>query len=198
MAHKLNLSGPAGMTIAQAIASDDMLELSVSKLKIGFLILSLVLFSGCGRKQAPAPWPATVRFEGLTQSEINSVRESLNKFSDSFGSEVFFFDERVSQFQISIGKLGNSEATSSKAGLATFDDSSCKVELNNLIFQSDYSSYLEPVVWHELGHCAGMEHNPKSGELMYHIASPQSLYTEEAIHRFWSAFSGLTGIFTVF
>lgn len=164
----------------------------MSKLKILLIVALLVV--GCGNKEKTAPWPAMVRFDGLSQSEIDLVKKSLTSFSHSFGSNVFFFEEQNSQFQITIGKLEESEESTSKAGLATYNGVFCKVELNQLVFESGFGSYLEPVVWHELGHCAGMEHDPKAGELMYYLASPKNLYSTDALSRFWNNFSGFTGL----
>ncbi len=155
----------------------------------------LLLVAACGKNpQERAPWPASITLNGLTQSEINSVSETLTGFTSTLGSAVFYFDNRPAQFQITITKFSSSTDSSSKAGLATYDESFCKVELNELVFNARFSSYLEPVLWHELGHCAGMEHNSSSGEIMYFLASPKDSYAEAAITRFMKAFTDFTSL----
>jgi len=158
-------------------------------------LLVIFLACACGKTNKDhAPWPATISFSALKDSERMALTDTLKGFSKSLGTDVFFFDERPSHFQIVISLLSAEDKNSSKAGLATYDGTFCKVELNESVFSESYRSYLEPVLWHELGHCAGMDHDPKLGELMYYLASPKNFYTVDAISRFMEVFRNLTSL----
>lgn len=158
-------------------------------------LLMVFLACACGKTNKDhAPWPATISFAALKESEQVAVTDTLKGFSKSLGTDVFFFDNTPSHFQIVISLLSTEDKNSSKAGLATYNGTFCKVELNESVFSASYSSYLEPVLWHELGHCAGMDHDPKLGELMYYLASPKSFYSVDAISRFMEMFKSLTSL----
>ncbi|MSP18073.1 MAG: hypothetical protein EXR74_00735 [Bdellovibrionales bacterium] len=165
--------------------------MTYSKVMVALSVLLLCI--GCGNnRQDQAPWPAKVTITGLNEAERSAVIDQLTVFSSTMGSEVFYFDDRPSQFQITITKVDPSPETSSRAGLATYDERSCTVELSRMLFTEGFSSYLEPVLWHELGHCSGMGHDSKDTELMYRLASPQESYGSDAIDRFMRGFASLT------
>ncbi|MFM8315565.1 MAG: hypothetical protein ACKOA8_14880 [Deltaproteobacteria bacterium] len=155
----------------------------------------LVLVTGCGQKGAPsAPWPASVKFDKLSETQKQSVSEMLMDFSKDIGTETFYFDNRSAQFQLTITLLGDQDQKSSKAGLATYNGSYCLLELSPLVFEESYQSYLQPVLWHELGHCAGMEHDKSVEEIMYYLARPKGFYSDSAISHFFNSFTSLTSL----
>jgi hypothetical protein len=197
MAHNLNYTVGVGDDFLQCRSETmQLLELRVVKLKSLTFLIVLFLSVGCGKKGLDQlPWPAQVKLIGLSAEQEKNVFSSLSGFTNNSGKEIFYFDDRPSQFQITIGKLKVSPETTSKAGLATYNRVSCKVELNEVVFSEDYKDYFDPVLWHELGHCSGMEHDPKEGEIMYHIASPKNFYKTDAITRFVNSFDGLIALF---
>lgn len=158
------------------------------KLKRYFVLVLLVLVSACGQKsEEKSPWPASVHFENLSDSEQSQAVESLKQMSNTLGVELFSFESRPGQFQLTITRMAPAGENTSKAGLATYNGTFCKVELNELVLQTSYSSYFEPVLWHEIGHCSGMEHVQNSGEIMFPYASPKSFYSESAISSFFDS-----------
>jgi hypothetical protein len=160
---------------------------SLVQLTIVFLTLS------CGKKEV-LPWPAQVQLVGLSQAETTIVMNSLKGFSDARPGTTFYYDSHPQQFQITISKLDPTSDNSSKAGLATYDNTFCKVQINDLIFTDSYSDYVDPVVWHELGHCSGMVHSPNEKDIMYYTARPKSYYTTNAIQNFFSSFANLINL----
>ena len=161
--------------------------------KVILALSVLLLCIGCGNnRQDQAPWPAKITIKGFSEAERSAVLEQLTGFSTTMGSEVFYFDDRPGQFQITITKVDPTPETSSRAGLATYDERSCDVELSTTLCTEGFSRYLEPVLWHELGHCSGMGHDSKDTELMYRLASPEGSYGSDAIDRFMLSFATLT------
>lgn len=73
----------------------------------------------------------------------------------------------------------------SRAGYATVEDDKCTIEISRVVFEADKVDYRKPVIWHELGHCAGLSHDPKEGEVMYRSSSELKNYTADALTRFY-------------
>lgn len=161
------------------------MKLSGTFKNLGWFLL--VLVTGCGQTMTNrAPWPATVHFKNLGSEESAAISTSLKKLSGKVGTDMFFFDDSKNQFQITITVMNSESSGNSKAGLATYDQEFCNVEINDLVFTESYKSYFEPVLWHEIGHCSGLSHDKNSGEIMYYLASPEDEYTEEAFKNFFS------------
>ena len=141
--------------------------------KVILALSVLLLCIGCGNnRQDQAPWPAKITIKGFSEAERSAVLEQLTGFSTTM--------------------VDPTPETSSRAGLATYDERSCDVELSTTLFTEGFSRYLEPVLWHELGHCSGMGHDSKDTELMYRLASPEGSYGSDAIDRFMLSFATLT------
>ncbi|MBM4304771.1 MAG: matrixin family metalloprotease [Deltaproteobacteria bacterium] len=165
------------------------------ELKHSFVLALLVLVSACGvAPEKKAPWPASVRLENLTDVEQSRITQSLKQISTTLGIELFNFDSRPSQFQLTITRMTPEGRNVSQAGVATYNGTFCKVELNELVLQSSYSSYFEPVLWHEIGHCSGMEHVENSKEIMYPFANPRSFYSETSISSFFQSLLNYTSL----
>lgn len=70
-------------------------------------------------------------------------------------------------------------------GLATvFGNHYCRIQISDRTFQFG-QDWLDSVLWHEIGHCLGMEHEETdASDLMYPYAKPFSMYTPNAINTF--------------
>ena len=160
---------------------------------VGFFLL--ITLAGCGLKGPDkSPWPASVHFAQLSETETESITASLKTLSKEVGTDLFYFDDRPNQFQITVTKMGATDISNSKAGLATYNETYCKVQLNEIVLDDSYSFYLKSVLWHEIGHCSGMSHNTNSGEIMYYIASPFESYTAEAFSNFFQSILSFTSL----
>lgn len=171
------------------------MELRLLKLFKIVAICLLLVNIGCGPSgQEKAPWPASVQFSGLNKNEIEAITSSLETLSTNVGTTLFSFEDQKEQFQITVTKMKPDNGNTSRAGFATYDGVFCTVELNEIVLGEAYNAYFEPVLWHEVGHCSGMTHNEKSGELMYYIASPKEFYRADAFSNFYSSLLKLTSI----
>ena len=81
-----------------------------------------------------------------------------------------------------------------RAGFAIIEEEHCTIEISNTILTGGNRSFLKPVLWHELGHCAGLPHDSKSGELMFSTTSVTPDYGADVIGRFISSFLLAAGL----
>ena len=161
-------------------------------LKLGIVLL---LCAACGKNgQTRSAWPAVVvQISDVSPEEREMVLSSITNLNEQLGSAVIDVGVDRGNYAIAIRKVTPSSETINRAGLATFDDRYCEVELNSAIF-GNRKVVFEPVLWHELGHCAGLPHDSKPGEVMYHSASPDGIYSSAALNRFFKAFASATKI----
>jgi hypothetical protein len=68
-------------------------------------------------------------------------------------------------------------------GIAQVGVSPCRIKLANRLFTFT-QDWINSVVWHEVGHCMGMEHTSNANDIMYPYANPLSWYTQEIIQDF--------------
>lgn len=69
------------------------------------------------------------------------------------------------------------------AGRATRYGSECLVEISRFVLEYG-DELLQPVLWHEIGHCAGLPHDSTANEVMSAITYPLGHYDQEKIDRF--------------
>lgn len=148
------------------------------------LLLCLLLLSGCAKQ---VTWPASVKFQNLSELETKTVTESLNDLSKSTNRQLFYFNDMPNSLKITVTKM-DYQHNSQYLGRATLTEETCLVELNEIVLEDSYSSYFVPTLYHELGHCAGMQHDPNKGEIMYYLGGPKDSYTQDAFNRFYSEF----------
>lgn len=74
------------------------------------------------------------------------------------------------------------------AGRATRYGNECLVEISRFVVEYT-DELLQPVLWHELGHCAGLSHDSKPYEIMSAITYTLNYYDDEKIARFISQIS---------
>lgn len=69
-------------------------------------------------------------------------------------------------------------------GLATIMwNQPCRIQISDRTFVWG-QEWMDSVLWHEIGHCLGLEHVDDSNDLMYKYANPFSWYTATAIDQF--------------
>lgn len=135
-------------------------------------ILCLFLLIGC----KPAQWPANITVDSQYSEAIQKELEEL----DGYFKPGLTNSLDKTHFKISVTVFGLEEPT---LGMAMPGDQSCGIILNEELF-TIYKDRLRTVVWHEIGHCAGLDHSSKSSDIMYYAAGPFDEYSKEAINRF--------------
>lgn len=69
-------------------------------------------------------------------------------------------------------------------GVAWIYEEPCRIQMAERSYFYG-QEWVNSVLWHEIGHCLGMEHHPNSGDIMYKYAKPLNKYSEENIQEFF-------------
>lgn len=160
------------------------------------MTLIVTLFSlGCAREAASRlPWPAqVVSIEGFSAAGTEQVLAAIKNMNQKMGKEAVSQSEGEG-FKIQIRMVTPNEGTKTRAGFATVYSDLCEVEISSALFESGSPDYLEPVVWHELGHCAGLSHDPSPGEVMYKTTAPNGSYSSDSLMKFFDAVKASAGL----
>ncbi|MBI3293801.1 MAG: matrixin family metalloprotease [Deltaproteobacteria bacterium] len=154
------------------------------------------LFVGCA-KMRTEPWPAAiVSISGFSSEEETSVRSALTDLNQSSGKIALLVEgeSAKSAFPISISKREPPPDAPNRAGLSTFDEIHCAIEISPKVFTVTYQSYLKSVIWHEVGHCGGLVHTTKLGALMYPTTEPFFDYSKGDLSDFLAALFSAAGL----
>ncbi len=116
---------------------------------------------------------------------IKSVTSFSSTSSIAQGAEVHFAYVESPVLPGKVRAMGT--ASTRIAGRATLDDSKCVIELASFLFESTTNNLLLPVLWHEIGHCGGLQHVDKAGELMSAVTLSYSKYSQEQIQSFFDS-----------
>ena len=153
------------------------------KIKIFNLIVFCVTIalSGCSGQQIKAP----VYLGEMDNFNINEKVEILNALEDlnkSLNSSIFTIKKnKNSKIIFESSQKVRKGANGNLAGTAMILINSCKITVFSLSFQD---KIVKSVVWHEVGHCFGLEHSENPEDIMYLSVKPFEKYTKESINSF--------------
>lgn len=147
-----------------------------------YLIFALLLCS-CGHKPTKT-WPASIQgMSGFTKAQKDEVLSYVKDLNMFMGREIVVLN-RENAFTLTFKFVPARELDTTTIGMAHTGDESCAIDLSSELFD-DLVSYTETTVWHEIGHCAGLEHiDPSSGEIMSPEALSFSRYGVKELGRF--------------
>lgn len=157
------------------------------------LLFFCILLVACGKER---PWPAEVSpCESCSKEEVSELSSSLSELNEKSGASLISMPESSSKsyFTITVtfvdaSTLQSGDSKNTRAGLATVYSDHCDVQLSKDLHKAENAQYFKAVLWHEMGHCAGLAHDPQEEELMSAITKRFSAYSEEAITRFINKF----------
>lgn len=160
----------------------------------GLLLLFIVSFlnAGCAKTRHSSRWPAHIRgIEGFEVNEESIIRESLQNFEERTGQGLIQSDEASTRWTIYIIKKAPPQDKPMRAGLAIVGSEGCTIEISPKVFD-EYHTYVKSVIWHEMGHCGGLEHTERTGDIMYRTTERFDRYSPESISRFFEYFLSQT------
>ncbi len=140
---------------------------------------------GCGTQRTE--WPAYVTsLDGFSEEELQEVRMSIDKLNAESDRPLVILDGEPAQtsYLIHIERSNPWPNEPLTAGITMRDDDLCSVALSTELFKSERANYVDSVVWHELGHCAGLTHNPTEGSMMFATAKPFTFFSSDALRSF--------------
>ena len=159
------------------------------------LAFAVLLVTGCGGEIPRSPWPAHIAsMEGMSEEEQAEVRKAVDELNALAETTVVTFEPSAANYGIVVKKNDPSQDVENRAGFALVSPQNCNIDLSSVIFNSDKTEYIRPVIFHELGHCAGMNHSEDESDIMFKATVPNSSYTEEAISKFTKAFRAAAGL----
>lgn len=176
-------------------------------LRLAFLVTGVLITSGCGDySQATGAWPAAVisltGFNAedslLLENQLAALNETADQtvvtFNSGAGATISIrFVEEIEGAAIASPSMveihsGGRGVTGQKvyqiAGRAIVSGAKCEIELAHFTRTSQKGALFRPVLWHEVGHCAGLNHVTEEGELMSPVTLTESNYNDEKIARF--------------
>lgn len=175
--------------------------MGVVNTRCSWLLLVFLLVISCA-KNRQTTWPARVaNLQGFSQSEATEVAASLQKLNDL--AETIVIEpsgEMNGGYPIYFELASPDYAETKRVGHARFSNSECTVTLAPDLFLPESETYvanqngsraltaanamLNAVVFHEVGHCAGMKHSFKKEALMYPVTGPLYEYSQTDLRDF--------------
>jgi hypothetical protein len=159
------------------------------------ILFVVLLVSGCGEiGLTHGPWPASIiSIQNMTDAQKTAVIEAIHEMNTHANMQMIIDSESstngptdgVISYPITISLVPVSTSDPNRAGYATVQSDRCDVQLSAELFAPDRQGFVKPVVWHELGHCAGLLHVATQGEIMYPTSASMEQYTADAIQRFF-------------
>jgi len=147
----------------------------------------LVFIVGCGRA---GTWPAYVKIDKGTNAFVsNFTIQYTLELNEQLKTEALQFNpsdpDKIRAFPI-IVRYSESESEMGAAGTAEKDGYSCIVTIYPVALRSDI---LKTVLWHEYGHCLGLDHINVSSEIMSPGVFQFRYYKKTAVDRFLNEFN---------
>ncbi len=152
---------------------------------VGKFFAVVWLLAGCQAKQAQ--WPArVVSLDHFTDGNDEKVVASIRRMNAQAERPLVIIDNSASTNAYPVHVEQHEPWTNQPltAGITTRNEDSCKIGFSTELFKGSREDYVDSVVWHEFGHCAGLGHNPKEGTLMFATARAFSLFPPAAISSF--------------
>jgi hypothetical protein len=132
--------------------------------------------------------------QSFSEVDQGSVRAAIEELNQGVGRTLIALDSKEASSPISIELVESisprQESPLSSgtrvAGRATQLDSGCEILISKFVLESPSRDLLRSVLWHELGHCAGLEHVHEEGEIMYRSSVSFRNYSKSSLEKFFA------------
>lgn len=146
-------------------------------------ILFILLLCSCGHTPTKT-WPAAITsMVGFTDSQKNTLTGYVKDLNTLVGRDIVTFGGE-NAYVITVKFVDSRTLNTNTIGMAHIGSDECGIDLSSELFV-DLPGYTKTTIWHEIGHCAGLDHiDPKSGEIMSPEAMSFVMYGEKELNRF--------------
>jgi len=163
--------------------TDNSLNLVSAAIRLLFIISVLNLIS-CGKNSIY--WPANISgFSNFDKTEQDSIIGAINDLNIRSPRPFLSFTNEYPENQKIYFKMIDQDLEKQNGNItvaqAYVQLNKCIIEIFPSAFDSDILKF---VIWHELGHCSGLEHSQSSKDIMYWLVKPPSSYDQMSVDRF--------------
>jgi hypothetical protein len=150
-------------------------------------IFTILLLTGC--TQASGGRDVTIHFNYRTPSPlVYNIAKSIMELNSSLNDSMFKFGPGPNNYNVTIEY---SEAPfKNVAGTAQNMFTYCRIVIYPTSIQNNI---LKTVVWHEIGHCLGLNHNGYFEHIMSEHVKPFETYNQEEVNLFLLEIKKLRG-----
>lgn len=164
-----------------------------------YFLTFVVVVSVCGCGQS-TNWPSNIIIEdGFSEYEHSRVVKAITEFNRHVGSDALQINNPSLSFVTRIRAVSHIPEQERSihssacrrlyrgaiAGQATTWKNRCNIEMIQTLLYSKDSLY--PLLWHELGHCFGLDHVLEEREIMYYSLTPLDFLSSGALGRFFQS-----------
>lgn len=155
-------------------------------MRMWWLLLIVLVGTACSKKGLPGGPGAVVAYENFSEDQRKLLVNTIADLNASAGSTIVETSANGTSFPITIALVDPPKESPNRAGYAILDGEKCTVQLSRPVFSPNRADYVKSVLWHELGHCFGLTHDPQEGQVMYYSAEPFASYKSDSLKRFYS------------
>lgn len=150
-----------------------------------FIVCALVV--GCGKNRPiPGGWPAYIAgHEGFSEEQWSEVLAGVAYLNNGCKDELVHPEGSGSGYPLHFKLVETEEDKKRRAGLAIVEEEQCTIEISKVVFSEQHARVRIPVIIHELGHCAGLDHETDSGAVMYRTTAALDSYSAGALDHFF-------------
>lgn len=147
-------------------------------------LLILLLLAGCGRVNAK---DGVSIYINVPQAEQTATAHALAQLQiQSKNMQIQFGTE--DSHNIIVQHVSNIEVdrrfNAFILGVAWIDEKPCRIQMAERTYFYG-QDWVNSVLWHEIGHCLGMDHHENEEDIMYKYAKPLPRYTQESLQEFF-------------
>ena len=137
--------------------------------------MAIGLTVGCGKNR-------TYSLHGLENLPSDENREWVLDAASEMNKQTKrnFVEPNGTGYPVTVTVVNNAPPNRMGHAIAAIDG--CKIELTSSIL--DDKDRVKAVMIHELGHCAGLEHSPVDGDVMYAYTVGWSNYSQDSVQSF--------------
>jgi hypothetical protein len=156
-------------------------------MRLKWLLLGLLLVTACSKNTPLSEGPASVAsYQNFSADQKAQIIESINSMNTAAGKILVETVPNQNGYPITLVQVEPPPESPNRAGFAIHDDTQCTIQISKTVFDPAKKDYVKSVLWHEMGHCFGLQHDPQNGQLMYYTAEPFKTYSNESINRFFT------------